>query len=101
MQHFQQGETFVGQGLFVQAGEVFPPSGKAPAHPGTLLGHGDGQGVQRRIGHSVRLQQGFSPLVGGGRGLALGQGVDLIVVHHQGEVGVRRNAARRWLPPSP
>ena len=78
----------MGQGLFVQAGEVLAAAGKTPAQPGGVLGHGDGQGVQRRIGHPMRLQQGFSPLVGGGRGLALGQGVNLVVVHHQGEVGV-------------
>jgi len=36
----------------------------------------------------VRLQQGYGALVGGGRGLPLGKGVDLVVVHHQGEVGV-------------
>ena len=66
-------------------------------HERGVQGDGHGQGVERLVDHAGDLQRGDETALAGGRGLALGQAVDHVVVDDVGQVRVAADAVEEMV----
>jgi hypothetical protein len=81
-------EAAVGNGPGDELGQVVGLAGEAAGHEAGAQGHGHGQRPEGGGDDALGLGLGDVSGLGGGAGLALGEAVNLVVVHDEGEVNV-------------
>ena len=85
-EHVDEGEALVLQALLDQLGQVVLLAAEAAGNEGGAGGDGQRDRIDRRLDVAVRRALRLHPNPAGGRGLACGQPVNL-VVHRRGTAG--------------